>query len=767
MKRFFVLMSLVFFSVTLFSACSGSTEETDGGEDGQDAGPGTCVRDNSERRPATLPEWQLVADAEALSEFICPQDDFDYFWFELTTAGTIVELNLINNAPMSPVDLCYAIYFIDGNGVESLVGTACDHDGMDGVTDLQGRHYAAEAGTYFVEVYDESRDDEDPNHAYKIMFSEAIDPDPYEPNNDMQHATPLSEGQSLHAYISFLGDPDWYTITAGNGDDLISLELTTASAQAVDLRYSVYAADGTTLLNTGYQFNGMSGATNLTDVIALTGAGVYYVVIDDEGADDGEIEVGYNLVVDLLPDNDPNDAGGNSNDGPEEATTLSDGQLVTAYLSSREDEDWYVIEAPGTTAGNPAVIEVELIATNTDLWPVVNLIVADPSHTCQPGVDECLLLDWTCSGTDVEAANSQCPSHECITHEGRCSGAGSCLPRTAGGGTHGCGIRSLVVQGCDWSPLPNNPGDPSDDYICRRHLHTTAPMFGSYYFIKVHDFAGGSDPTASYTLRVSVHPELDSNEPNGLYLPYITEAQEEISRSWNHGMAIDAACSDNGSTVTCNVSGLISYRGDQDWYVLDIPQESKPVPSEPTQPACDAENPCANGGACTDGSCPCMGDGDCNSPHWICEAGACVSQDVADTAVDWNLVYEYNFGGNPAMVLYYETFLGGRLRSSICATPGSSAPNSSCHISSSSGTFQTVQDSQNCLYLCGEYHGGRPMYLRITQDNRRLWDYTAGGEYNLTVTATRGCPQSCHWCQPTTVDHACPNSTNPNPGEEE
>ncbi|MBW2703494.1 MAG: hypothetical protein JRF33_21970, partial [Deltaproteobacteria bacterium] len=113
------------------------------------------------------------------------------------------------------------------------------------------------------------------------------------------------------------------------------------------------------------------------------------------------------------------------------------------------------------------------------------------------------------------------------------------------------------------------------------------------------------------------------------------------------------------------------------------------------------------------------------------------------------------------------TFLGGRLRTSICATPGSSAPNSSCHTNSSSGTFQTVQDSQNCLYLCGEYHGGRPMYLRISQDNRRLWDYTSGGEYNLTVTATRGCPQSCHWCQPTTVDYACPNSTNPNPGDEE
>ncbi|MBN2498575.1 MAG: hypothetical protein JXR96_28550 [Deltaproteobacteria bacterium] len=741
--------------------CSGTGSGGDGGLDGQDAGPGVCIRDNSERRPATPAEWQLTVGGEPLSDFICPRNDYDYYWFNLSSStGTILELELANNVALSPVDYCYAIYFVDAQQQERLVGSLCDHDGTNGVTDLVGRHYINTAGNYFVDVYDEGTDDEDANNGYAISINMTDDPDANEINNSPPTATAISDGQSIRGYISYLGDQDWFRVEAGAGDEILRLDLTSREAGPVDLRYEVFESDGTTLVNTGSQFDGMSAPADMHDVLSLGGQGTYYVLITDIDHDDAELEVGYDLQVRLDQEPDVRDRGGSSNDTWEQATEITSGQLVDdAYLASRADQDWYRIVSPyNTTDADPDLIEVELIVHNDSrVGPAVDLIVADPRYSCTQATD-CGLLAWECSGDSecgADCMNAQCPSHECVAHEGHCKGSGACLPRDAGETAFGCGITSLIMQGVEWGEGGNH-----------KHLHTVAPMYGKVYFIKVRDYFGTQlDADHAYSLRVTVHDELDLHEPNGLYLPYVTNQQEEATRSWNHSQARAASCSDNGTAVTCTLDGYLSFRGDQDWFVLDIPHETKSTPPQPQMPACDAENPCQNGTTCTDGHCLCANDDDCSPPHWTCDAGACVEQEVADTAVDWGLTFDYSFSGKASVEVYYEMYLGERRRTGFCATPGSSSHDSACNRNSTSGTV--TSSGGECVYMCGEYHSGRPVYLRVMHYDRKEYDYSASGKYALAVTAVRECPQECSYCMPEVVDYACPNPVNPNPGAEE
>jgi hypothetical protein len=187
----------------------------------------------------------------------------------------------------------------------------------------------------------------------------------------------------------------------------------------------------------------------------------------------------------------------------------------------------------------------------------VDLLLADPDTPCSPG-DTCEVLTQTCGGgncgSSVECANAQCPSHECVTHLGKCSGGGVCLPG-------GCAVRSLTLYGADWSQSYNG-----------RQLHTTAPMYASTYYILVRDFHSDQfDSDRAYRLTATVRDEKDTHEQpaNGLWIPYADNEQEDETRNWNRSMASTINCSDSGGTITCEIEGYLSYRGDQDWYKLD------------------------------------------------------------------------------------------------------------------------------------------------------------------------------------------------------
>ncbi|HSA23593.1 MAG TPA: hypothetical protein P5076_19185, partial [Myxococcota bacterium] len=674
----------------------GGNEQADAGDG--DVDPGTCVVDNSQPRSDADPNWELTAGGEDKAGLVCPPGDTDYYWFEVASAGTILSVQLANNVPMSPVDLCYTIFPADEGA--PAVGGLCDQDGMDGQTDLRGTHYLSQAGLYFLEVRDGSSDEEDARNTYRLNIGEIVDPDTYEPNNTAASAKALQAG--VPGYISFLGDKDWYRVEVGQPGQILSLSLTAAQAGPVDLRYTLFRPDGTTVVNTSADLNGMDGATRIEDILPVNTAGTYYLVISDDLDDDSSLEVGYTLTTALELDPDTRDRTSRNDDYTSAVPITSGGAVTQGFLATRADEDWYRLEAAGVSDTAPALIEVELnLDPASPVDPAVDLILGDPRTACQAG-DPCDLLSSSCGGgcENTACANAQCPSHECVLNENRCRGGGFCLPEGL------CAIRHLVLHGTDWSPS----GDP-------HVLRTVAPMYGSVYYVVVRDFQSDDlDPDRAYTLTVTVHPEPDTYEPNGVYLPYATNEQEEEARNANPARSSPVTCSDDGTTVTCGpITGYLSYRGDQDWYELDsIPDLAELTPN------------------------------------------------ALSTKVDWDLRFQYAFAGLASMEVYYTLFMGSgdesAMRSGMCATPGPSAHEGGCYTNSSSGTM----GESDCSYICGEYHGGRPVYLRVMHYDRKLYDFQ--NAYTVTIRAIRGCPQTCEWCLPTTVDYACPNPGNPNPG---
>lgn len=674
----------------VLSGCGATTEETDGGNGDQDAGIDECAVDNSQRR-GTDPAWKLEAGGEPIDGFICPKNDVDHFWFEVPSPQTIVEVTLKNNVSMSPVDYCYDIYF---QGEDAKVSGKCDYDGLDGVTEVIGTHYLQSAGTYFLEVRDASSDDQDARNGYMLSIDTVQDPDGYEPNNTPDDAKVPGAAKG---YLSYLGDEDWYKIEGAQAGQLVIIDLATEAAAAPDLRYTLYMPDKTTPVNAGDDFNGMDGPTALHDVLPLAQNGTYYLQVVDLDGDDSDLEVGYTLQVSKRNDPDSRDETDTPNNGWDRATGITSGQVISnAYLATRGDEDWYKIVEPGITDTAPAVIEVELeMNSSSPVDPAIDLIVADPRTDCVPG-DACEELVWTCGGcnNDKECQDAQCPSHECFAAVGKCRGAGMCLPRVSG---NGCGIRSLVMHGADWSPS----GNP-------RHLRTAAPMYGDTYYILVRDYqADQVDLENAYTLTVTVHPEPDPYEPNGLYLPYITGDQEDTTRDWNKSLAKEVSCTLDAAGLTCGpIEGWLSYRGDQDWYKLLVTGQSYTIPSEP-EPEPEADS----------------------------------------TVIDWDIQFEWDFHGNNAMNIGYVIAFGQRM--GFEAGVGS-------------GTWG--DGANECSYFCGESPNMLPatVYLWVREHTFRQYDYT--NPYTITLKGYRGCPLNCYYCDPdNTDDYPCPNPDNPDP----
>jgi hypothetical protein len=602
------LIAILAINLSLFGlrGCgTGSDGEPDGDGGGGPDGPlDKCQVDNSASKN-TDPEWQLQDGGDAKEGWICPKGDIDYFWFEVDTPRTIVAVDLHNNVTLSPVDLCYDLYY---QNEDIRLSGLCDPDGIGGVTELEGTHYLERAGTYDLLVRDQGGDDEDPRKSNKYMLSIQMvaDPDTYEPNNTKNEAKTLG---AASGFISYLGDEDWYQIDVGAARQIVSVDLTTSGSTPVDLHYLLLEPDGVTPVNEGSNFNGMDGATALHDVLPCFTQGTFYLVVSDLDDDDSDLEVGYSLSVNVQTSPDSVDP---KRETPYNAVEISSGQNVTGrYFDFRGDEDWYKITSPGTTDSNPALLEIDIeIPGSSTTDPAVDLIVPDPHNECVDGVDSCETLEWNCARTQdcntAECIHARCPSHECFIDMGKCTGAGWCLQRASGG--WGCGIRSLVMHGADWSRTGS-----------ARHLHTVAPMYGDTYYLLVRDFPSrdpGTDVDIqnAYSFTATVHQELDSWEPNGLYNPYATNEEYEDTRDWNRGLAKNLNCTTDASGLTCpTITGYLSYRGDQDWYKFSVPREAE-------------EDPATMG------------------PY-----------------VDWDMQFEWSFSGNSAMEINYTLYGGNRM----------------------------------------------------------------------------------------------------------
>jgi hypothetical protein len=643
---------------------------------------------------STAAEWKLTA-GEQKTGYICPRTDVDHYWFTSASDRTILGISLKNTVTMSQVDLCYSLSSASGN-----VGGQCDENGADGITDIQASHYLASAGTYFLEIRDASGDDEDVNNAYGLTITQTLDPDTHEPNNDKASATTLSA--SVQGYVSFLGDQDWYKISVPGAKKIMTIDLTAAQGP-VDLRYSLYKSDGSTLINSGVNPQGASAATAIKDVLAVAESGDYYLMVKDEGDDESSLTEAYTLSISLQDNPDKEEPENNSHDG---AVVLTSGTAVHGYIATRGDQDWYKIDVTG------GLLEIDLefpASMPDDMEPVVDLVVGDSKTSCSAG-DACNLLNSKCNqkcyqsetGPEIAACrNAQCISHECdTTHENRCRAAGFCMEPEG----H-CAYSSLSVHGVDWSLVG-----------LKRHVHTVAPAFGSVYYLVVRDYrAAAFDHQHAYQLTVTVRSEPDTNEPNGLYIPRSDNQSDLAVRTMNKALATTIQChevaSSNPLAYECTpMNGALSFRGDQDWFkIVGLPKMD--------------ENP-----------------------------------QVEDSKFrDWDLQVEGYLGiSQSELKINYLFYFDDNMW-----RPQGDFTNT---VSDPTGTAIWGDGTGECLYLCGEYHQGdegstgEDYYLRIIHPEGKGYNFNK--TYHLVLKAYHRCPLECEYCKPDATSYACPNPGN-------
>ncbi len=590
-------------------------------------------------------------------------------------------VHLWNNVTTSQLDLCYSI--IPDTDHTQTLGTQCRGD-VQGQIDLQATYNISVSGIYFIMVYANSGG-QDSRNPYLISIDQVVDPDTNEPNNDKDHATPVTAGIGIKGYISYLGDQDWFKIDVSGTDQMLQIGLTTDAASELDLEYDVYLPD-LTPLNSGDAYD-ENNPININDMLALPQAGTYYIVIKDKQDDVSSTTVGYTLTLNLVQNPDPRDRSTNGNNSPAYASPISSGAaIVDAYIASRGDEDWYIISIDPTVVNlsQPKLLEIDVnFPSGSAITPAADLLLSDNTTTCVAG-DTCAELSFSCQ-------DPRCFTGQCTT-DNNCQGGGVCLPSGY------CAIRPLIMTASsdplqDWS-VSGNP----------RHLQTVAPMYGSDYYLFVRDFQGQHyDATNPYSITATVRTENDTNENNGLYLPYATEQQDQDLRGMNLKYATKINCSLSGADYVCApITGYLSFRGDQDWYELDgIPDQAEAAP---------------------------LG---------------------MSTKVDWGFQIAWT-NSSSVIDLNLELFMSGSLQDSDELM-------SWHHPGTGSGTIGIGE----CAYICGEYQDKRPLYLRVQHSDRTIYDYS--NPYTLTITVVPGCPLICGTCKPTCNCYACPTSQNPNP----
>lgn len=206
-------------------------------------------------------------------------------------------------------------------------------------------------GDYFLRV-EEDRDSEIPSYDLSFSVLSAV-PDPYEPDNTAETATPLLFGtpQGGHTIAPVL-DVDWFSFTLSQRTSLV-LETSTTSGT---LRVTVFD---------GYNQEVSSARTRL--YLNDLAAGAYRARIEEDGNDD--ITAAY--TVRLWDQNGPDIY--EDNDTPDRASWMGvNGPKQSHNFHDEGDQDWigyYAVQGDETN--------IEITPVGVDANPVVRLFRGD------------------------------------------------------------------------------------------------------------------------------------------------------------------------------------------------------------------------------------------------------------------------------------------------------------------------------------------------------------------------------------------------------
>ncbi len=130
------------------------------------------------------------------------RDDHDWFQLSLPAPGRLT-LRAANPVG-SPMRTRLELYSPDIEWIGAATEASNDGDPVTLTWDI------AEAGPWYLRVRDsQSRE----GGAYTLSASLAVPPDPFERNADFAHASPLDPGGRAEAYVFPVGDEDWYRVS--------------------------------------------------------------------------------------------------------------------------------------------------------------------------------------------------------------------------------------------------------------------------------------------------------------------------------------------------------------------------------------------------------------------------------------------------------------------------------------------------------------------------------------------------------------------------
>ena len=404
-----------------------------------------------------------------------------------------------------------------------------------------------ETGDYYIVVEDHGRDDADMSSPYTLCVSSA-DADEVLVNDSQLTAQTISPSPDVSieggTAIEYQQDQDWYAVAiasppAGSFSTIIlTLTDTIPSNLAARFEIVIEGPDGEQILVHEYA----SSASRYT-VQQKVNAGQNLIGIRPVSGTNVQMALEYELTVEVATIEDPAETDGDGNDGIDEADILTPpSDSVEGKIGFRGDADWYTISVNQGTGSQ--VLNVSFTADD----------VSD--------VEYCLDVMMN-TGVRIESFSDNNSSGLPAQFN-----ASYFIPESTSGGIQNYFLRVGDCQSDDGNDI-NYTLEIRVDETPANVVAFPGPNNGgkgTYYFSESieNGLVVGTDKDTAAALEVecAIYPQYDPefNAENQLLKVAALDTENTYVSDW--------------------IAGYIDYRGDQDWFVLDV---KSMIPDDATQ----------------------------------------------------------------------------------------------------------------------------------------------------------------------------------------
>ncbi len=223
----------------------------------------------------------VLAIGEPIKVTHLPASDNDWYRVHVDEQGQL-DVN-ITNVPAN-LDIFYRIWNSEKHTISDWTGPLKEGGDTKGFFDL------AQAGDYFLEVYD-SKHDNRSIEPYTLQLGFIPSRDRSEPNNSFSQASPLKIGGTITGTILPKGDNDWYRISAAWPGDL-KLHISNVP-ENLDLHARLWNSEKHTVSN---WVSPLKAGGDAEGTMPVAKAGTYFLEVRD-GSNDARSTQHYTLNV--------------------------------------------------------------------------------------------------------------------------------------------------------------------------------------------------------------------------------------------------------------------------------------------------------------------------------------------------------------------------------------------------------------------------------------------------------------------------------------